>query len=56
MITGKTNTLDIPVTKEQIIDWQNGALIQDAMPNISEDHREFIMTGILPEVWDNNFL
>jgi hypothetical protein len=26
------------------------------MPNISEDHREFIMTGILPEVWDNNFL
>lgn len=53
--SGKTNTMDIPVTQEQLDAWNNGALIQNAMPNISPDHREFIMTGITPEEWENMF-
>jgi len=32
-----------------------GMLIQDAMPNVSVDEREFIMTGITPEEWDSTF-
>jgi hypothetical protein len=30
-------------------------LIQEAMPNLSADDREFIMTGITPEEWNSAF-
>lgn len=54
-VSNRFNELDIPVTAEQIAAWNNGALIQDAMPNISASHREFLMSGILPEEWDLMF-
>ena len=50
--SGKVNTMEIPVTQEQIDSWKNGELIQRAMPNLTPDQREFIMTGITPEEWD----
>lgn len=53
--SGKTNTREIPVTQEQIDLWRCGALLQDAMPNISAGDREFIKTGITPEEWDEAF-
>jgi len=31
--------------------WKGGELIQNAMPNLSADEREFLMTGITPEEW-----
>jgi hypothetical protein len=55
MLTGDTNTMDIPVTQDQLDDWTNGMLIQEAMPNLTAEHREFIMTGTTPEVWTKNF-
>jgi hypothetical protein len=55
MMTGSVNTLDIPVTQSQIDAWQGGLLIQEAMPNLSADDREFLMTGITPQVWDAEF-
>lgn len=55
-ISGRTHTKDIPVTALQLLAWQNGALIQDAMPNLSADDREFIKTGITVEEWDATFL
>ena len=33
LISGIIRTLDMPVTEEQIKAWENGVLIQDAMPN-----------------------
>ena len=50
-ITKKTNTFDLDVTLEQIADWQSGTLIQNAMPNLSADEREFVKTGISAEGW-----
>jgi hypothetical protein len=29
--------------------------VQNAMPNLSADEREFIMTGITPTEWDEMF-
>ena len=56
IISGITRTKNIPVTKSQIYNWKiAGVLIQNAMPNISVDEREFIMTGITPEEWDSTF-
>ena len=52
MMSGVKRTLDIDVTAEQLSEWQNGALIQDAMPHLSVDEREFIKTGITAEEWE----
>jgi len=55
MISGKTTTRDIDVEPEQVAAWQNGVLIQDAMPELSASDREFIMSGITQEEWDGIF-
>lgn len=47
--SGKEHTRSINVTEHQLLDWQNGTLIQNAMPHVSAEDREFIMTGITPE-------
>lgn len=54
-LSGKIREMDIPVTTEQLEAWMNGELIQDVMPNISADEREFLMTGVTPEEWDSVF-
>lgn len=53
--SGKFNVREIDVEPEQIDAWQGGLLIQYAMPNLSADDREFLMTGITPEEWDAHF-
>jgi len=50
--TGVEHTLDLPVTEEQISAWKNGALIQNVMPHLGEDQREFLMTGVTPDEWE----
>ena len=42
-----------PYPLEGYTAWRNGALIQDALPNETPDSREFLLTGICPECWDN---
>ena len=49
------NTMEIDTTDAALAAWQGGMLIQDAMPNLSADEREFVMTGITPYEWDNMF-
>jgi hypothetical protein len=53
--TGVERTLDIPVTEEQLVLWNSGVVIQKAMPNLTPDQREFLMTGVTPEEWDETF-
>ena len=53
--SGTVNTREIDVTPEQIDAWQAGALIQVAMPNLTAEDREFMMTGITPEEWAETF-
>jgi hypothetical protein len=50
--SGQENTREINVTPEQLAAWYDGELIQRAMPHLSPDDREFIMTGITPEEWE----
>lgn len=50
-LTGRLNKREIDVTEEQLHAWRRGALIQEAMPNLDEDDREFLQTGITPEEW-----
>lgn len=55
ILTGKTVTRDVPVTQEQLDAWMSGVLIQDAMPDVSADEREFLISGITPEEWAEEF-
>ncbi len=52
--TGKVHTVDIPVTVNQLRDWGSGTCIQNAMPNLTADEREFLMTGITKKEWDDH--
>ena len=54
ILSKKTRTLDIDVTVDQMKLYQNGAHIQNAMPHLTDDEREFIMTGITPDEWDES--
>ena len=54
-LTSRTHEMEIDVSDKQIALWMEGALIQDVMPNLSPDEREFIMTGITPADWDEAF-
>ena len=53
--SGITRTLDLDVTLDEYADWKAGELIQNAMPRLNADEREFIKTGITPEEWENTF-
>lgn len=55
MFTGKIHTLDLPITDEQLQRWWDGTYVQDAMPHLSADQREFVMTGVTPEEWTAEF-
>ena len=43
------------ISAEQVEEWNRPVgerrLIQDIFPNLSEDEREFIMTGYTPQDW-----
>lgn len=54
MFTGIVHTMDIPVTEEQLIHWkESNALIQNEFPFLTADQREFLITGVTPEEWDD---
>ena len=53
MLTDNTNSWEIDVTEEQLANWQSGTLIHEAMPHLTPQEREFIMTGIMPDEWPN---
>lgn len=55
LLSGIIRTIDLPVTEEQIEAWENGAKIQEAMPNLTTTQREFILTGIVEAEWDEAF-
>ena len=54
-LSGHTSSMDIDVTLEQVASWEQGELVQNAMPNLSAQEREFMMSGITPTEWDEMF-
>ena len=55
MLTGIEHTRLINATANEINRWRNGALIQNALPHLTDEDREFLMSGITPEEWDAHF-
>ena len=54
-LTGRTHVMDIPVSQEQVDLWEQGVLIQDAMPNLTPHQREFMISGATQEEWEEFF-
>jgi hypothetical protein len=50
--SGKVYTFDINVTEEQIKRWRSGELIQNVMPELTAWEREFLITGMTQDEWD----
>jgi hypothetical protein len=54
ILTGKTSTMSLPITQEQLDLYNNTRIkIQEVFPNLDNSQREFIKTGITQEEWDN---
>lgn len=56
-VTGKENTMDLPVTQEQIDEFSKPGVerrnIQDIFPNLNAEQREFLKTGMTQKSWDS---
>ena len=55
-ITGNTNSMFMLFDVVDLIKWRDGrGLIQDCLPYLSADEREFLISGIMPEEFGQAF-
>jgi hypothetical protein len=54
-LSGILRLVDLPITEDQIEAYQNGALLQNAFPQLSPSEREFFKSGITDEEWQSAF-
>ena len=55
-ISGTVSTMELDITSEQLARIEAGIeLIQNIVPHLSSDEREFLITGITPQEWDKLF-
>jgi len=52
LLSGITRTRNIAITTDQHNDWKNGKLLQNVVPDLSVGDREFLISGITKEEWD----
>ena len=54
-ISGKLNSMELPITEAQLKAHQNGELVQNVFPTLSREEREFLVSGISPKEWNDLF-
>lgn len=58
-ISKKESAMDLDITQDQLnrvnLRYTTGELIQNIVPNLSMEEREFLMTGITPKEWNQLF-
>jgi len=56
VITGVERVREIPVDPEHFTLWKNGYVsINEAMPYLNDEDRQFIISGITKEEWEEAF-
>ena len=58
LISGIEHTLDINITEEQLKEIENPnrtKFIQNIVPHLNANEREFLMSGITEEEWEKEF-
>ncbi|TXG75964.1 hypothetical protein E6Q11_05775 [Candidatus Dojkabacteria bacterium] len=56
IVSDMVHEMDLPITQEQIAAWEAGTLVQYAFPHLTASQREFIMTGITEQEWNDMFI
>ena len=47
------HTIDLPITIEQVNAYNRGTSVQEAFLHLTNDQREFYVTGITHDEWEN---
>lgn len=56
LLSGKCHVAKMRLTQAQYDSWhKTGKMIQDAMPHLDKDEREFFLSGSTPSEWDEAF-
>ena len=55
VMTGVERSLDIPISAEDLKKWEEGLCLIQEIQGLSPSQREFIMSGIVDEEWDDLF-
>jgi hypothetical protein len=56
LFSGKIHVARLPISREQWDRWSvSRMLIQDALPHLSKEEREFLMSGATPDEWNEAF-
>ena len=55
LLTQETRVKEIDITPAQLKAWEDGMLIQNAMPHLNPSDREFIISGSTDKEWDAAF-
>lgn len=51
--SGKVNEMEIPITFDELCEWaKSGDIIQIKLPNLTMSQREFLLSGMTDEEWD----
>ena len=57
--SGHKHIMTLPMSPEEYARkmraWRQGALIQDAFPDLDDEQREFLLSGITPQEWEALF-
>lgn len=53
VVTGKDFT--VSAKTDDVLDYLEGAMVQDCFPYLSQNDREFLISGFSPEGWDLTF-
>lgn len=54
--TGIENQMDLPITQEELLEWEDGDRpIQDCLPFLSPEQREFLINGTTTKEWNEMF-
>ena len=54
-ISGKMNSMELPITEAQLKAHRNGELVQNVFPTLSREEREFLVSGISTKEWNDLF-
>ncbi len=54
-VTKTKGNYSVSIDLESYRKWQEGTLIQIAMPNLTSEEREFFISGITPDEWKEIF-
>ena len=49
------NLYTLEADETDVCNWQDGVLIQTAMPYLSDDERELLISGTCPDCWTEMF-